>query len=110
MNDEQVKSKALILREKLALAIQEALSESGEEVLLNKWVFITDLLIDGERRTVPVWDSNIDAVDLESMLGPAYRMATNITDMHTVGIPAEALDYLGYDDDVEDDGDEYEDD
>lgn len=43
------------------------------------------------------------------MLGPAYRMATNITDMHTVGIPAEALDYLGYDDD-EDGEDEYEDD
>lgn len=109
MNDEQVKNKTDILRETLANAIQEALSEAGEEILLNKWVFVADLIIDGDRTLVPVWDGNMDALDIESLLAPAYRMAQNITDMHTIGIAAEALEYIG-EVPEEDDEDEDEDD
>ena len=91
MNEEE--SKTETLRKALTGAIQEALSETGEEVLLNKWVFVGDL---------PVWDENMDAIDVEALLAPAYRMSQNITDMFTIGVAAEALDYFGSDAEDED--------
>lgn len=105
MSNEEELSKTDVLRQALSKATQEALSEVGEEVLLNKWVFVADLIIDGERTLMPVWDENMDAIDIEAVLAPAYRMSKNITDMFTVGVGAGALDYLGDipDDEAEDD-------
>lgn len=103
MIDESDLSKTDILRQALTKATQEALSEVGDEVLLNKWVFVADLIIDGERTLMPIWDVNMDAIDVEAVLAPAYRMSKNITDMFTVGVAAEALDSIGM---LEDDEDE----
>lgn len=100
MTDE--KSKSQILQQVLTSAIQEALSEAGEEVLLNKWVFVGDLILDGERTLMPVWDESMDAIDIEAVLSPAARLARSYTDMFTVGIGSDTLDLLG----SEDDGDE----
>ena len=103
MIDESDLSKTDILRQALTKATQEALSEVGDEVLLNKWVFVADLIIDGERTLMPIWDVNMDAIDIEAVLAPAYRMSQSITDMFTVGVAAEALDSIGM---IEDDEDE----
>lgn len=102
MTDEYDLSKADILRQALTKATQEALSEVGDEVLLNKWVFVADLIIDGERTLMPIWDENMDAIDIEAVLAPAYRMSKNITDMFTVGVAAGALDAINMTDDDED--------
>lgn len=102
MTDEYDLSKADILRQALTKATQEALSEVGDEVLLNKWVFVADLIIDGERTLMPIWDENMDAIDIEAVLAPAYRMSKNITDMFTVGVAAGALDAINMADDDED--------
>ena len=102
MTDEYDLSKADILRQALTKATQEALSEVGDEVLLNKWVFVADLIIDGERTLMPIWDENMDAIDIEAVLAPAYRMSKNITDMFTVGVAAGALDAINMSDDDED--------
>lgn len=107
MNEDEL-SKTDALRSALSKATQEALSEVGEEVLLNKWVFVADLIIDGERTLMPLWDENMDAIDVEAILAPAYRISKNITDMYTVGVAAGALDYLGQE--QEDDEDFEEDD
>ena len=106
MIDESDLSKADILRQALTKATQEALSEAGDEVLLNKWVFVADLIIDGERTLMPIWDVNMDAIDIEAVLAPAYRMSKSITDMSTVGVAAEALDSISMIDDDEEDEDE----
>ncbi len=106
MMDEYDLSKADILRQALTKATQEALSEVGDEVLLNKWVFVADLIIDGERTLMPIWDENMDAIDIEAVLAPAYRMSKNITDMFTVGVAAGALDAISMMDDDEEDEDE----
>lgn len=101
-------SKSQILKQVLTSAIQEALSEAGEEVLLNKWVFVGDLILDGERTLMPVWDESMDAIDIESVLTPAARLAQNYTDMFTVGIGSDTLDMLGTDEeDEEDEEDDY---
>ena len=102
MMDEYDLSKADILRQALTKATQEALSEVGDEVLPNKWVFVADLIIDGERTLMPIWDENMDAIDIEAVLAPAYRMSKSITDMFTVGVAAEALDSISLVDDDED--------
>ena len=44
----------------------------------------------------------MDAIDVEALLAPAYRMSQNITDMFTIGVAAEALDYFGSDAEDED--------
>ena len=106
MTDEYDLSKADILRQALTKATQEALSEVGDEVLLNKWVFVADLIIDGERTLMPIWDENMDAIDIEAVLAPAYRMSKNITDMFTVGVAAGALDAISMMDDDEEGEDE----
>lgn len=106
MTDEYDLSKADILRQALTKATQEALSEVGDEVLLNKWVFVADLIIDGERTLMPIWDENMDAIDIEAVLAPAYRMSKNITDMFTVGVAAGALDAINMSDDDEEGEDE----
>lgn len=108
--NEQEKSKTDQLRETLSKAVQEALSEAGEEVLLNKWVFVGDLIIDGERTLMPVWDENMDAIDVEAVLAPAYRISKNITDMFTVGVGAGALDYFGAIVDEDDEDDDFDED
>lgn len=108
MMDEEELSKTDVLRSALSKATQEALSEVGEEVLLNKWVFVADLIIDGDRTLMPLWDENMDAIDIEAVLAPAYRMSQNITDLYTIGVAAGALDHIGQD--LEDDEDEDEDD
>lgn len=105
MIDESDLSKTDILRQALTKATQEALSEVGDEVLLNKWVFVADLIIDGERTLMPIWDVNMDAIDVEAVLAPAYRMSKNITDMFTVGVAAEALDSIGMLEDEDEDED-----
>lgn len=106
MMDEYDLSKSDILRQALTKATQEALSEVGDEVLLNKWVFVADLIIDGERTLMPIWDENMDAIDIEAVLAPAYRMSKNITDMFTVGVAAGALDAISMMDDDEEGEDE----
>lgn len=102
MNEEDL-SKTDVLRSALTKATQEALSEVGEEVLLNKWVFVADLIIDGERTLMPLWDENMDAIDVEAVLAPAYRMSKNITDIFTIGVAAGALDHLSLEEDDEED-------
>ena len=106
MMDESDLSKTDILRQALTKATQEALSEVGDEVLLNKWVLVADLIIDGERTLMPIWDVNMDAIDIEAVLAPAYRMSQSITDMFTVGVAAEALDSISMIEDDEEDEDE----
>lgn len=104
MIDESDLSKTDILRQALTKATQEALSEVGDEVLLNKWVFVADLIIDGERTLMPIWDVNMDAIDVEAVLAPAYRMSQSITDIFTVGVAAEALDSISM---IEDEDEDY---
>lgn len=99
-------SKTQALQQALTSAIQEALSEAGEEVLLNKWVFVGDLILDGERTLMPVWEANMDAIDIEAVLSPAARLAQSYTDLFTVGIGSDALDLLGTEEDEEEDLDE----
>lgn len=108
MMDEEELSKTDVLRSALSKATQEALSEVGEEVLLNKWVFVADLIIDGDRTLMPLWDENMDAIDIEAVLAPAYRMSQNITDLYTIGVAAGALDRIGQE--LEDDEDEEDED
>ena len=103
--DESDLSKTDILRQALTKATQEALSEVGDEVLLNKWVFVADLIIDGERTLMPIWDENMDAIDIEAVLAPAYRMSKNITDIFTVGVAAGALDAISMSDEKDEDED-----
>lgn len=106
MINEEGLSKTDVLRKALTKATQEALSEVGDEVLLNKWVFVGDLIIDGERTLVPLWDESMDAIDIEAVLAPAYRLSQSITDMYTIGVSAGALDMLGAEDDEGDEEDD----
>lgn len=104
MNEEEVKAENL--KNSLRNTLQDALKDSGEEVLLNRWVFVADMLIDGNRIILPIWDDGMDAIDIESILAPAYRTAKMVTDEATIGLTAGAVGYLHISQDDDEDEDE----
>lgn len=108
-------TKAEKVRESIASAIHNAFEEDVEaEVLLNKWAFVADVLIDGERARVTVWDESVHPMDLESLIRPTLRMAEEMSDMYSIGQSSGTLDSVGPggafmsgDDGEEDEEDEY---
>ena len=71
------------LREIITEAVQDALTEMGEEVLLSRWVFVGDMIVDDNRTMVTLWDDSMHPMDAEAILAPATRMAKNLADAHT---------------------------
>lgn len=87
-------TKAERVQRALSAAIHEAFDdeEGNVEVLLNKWVFVSDLIIDGERMIMTVWDESIHPLEAESLLRPALRLSEKMADSFSVGLSSE---YLG---------------
>lgn len=101
-------SKAERVQRALSAAINEAFANETNEVLLNKWIFVTDLIIDGERLIVTVWDDGIHPLEAESLLRPALRLAEGAADSFTVATNAGLLDEFGIADDADmEDDDDY---
>ena len=83
------------LQRAIQIALNDALADGAEEILLNQWVFVVDVLVDGTRCIIPVWDDGMDPIDVEAMLAPAYRMSKDITNSTVIGMNAKYLDTPG---------------